>query len=116
MYPKAISLEASMRAVGLALALLLVPAAAHAEEGLHRGGFKTSGSRGHGGHIPRPSHKPHVHPAHAAPTTLNIVPPRAATVVVDNGGAVVSQISTPSSIFVPSGKSYGITAMRGSKV
>jgi hypothetical protein len=102
-----------MKAVGFALALLLIPAAAHAEEGHFGARPKITGLR-HGAHTPK---APRAHRAPAvAPTLLHIVPPRAATVLVDDGASVLSQIATTGSILVPTGRSYGITAMRGQRV
>jgi hypothetical protein len=102
-----------MKTVGLALALLLIPAAAHAEEGHFGARPKITGFA----HAPRAPRAPRVVRAPAvAPTILHIVPPRAATVLVDDGTSTLSQIGAASTILVPTGKSYGITAMRGQRV
>lgn len=109
-----------MRAVGLALALLLIPAAAHAEH--PRSGAPVAHDTKGAGHWNKPKQKGHQHhkgggpQVAVAPTVLSIVPPRAATVLVSDGPAVMGQVSAPASLAVPSGKAYSVTAVRGNKV
>lgn len=97
-----------VRGFGLVLALLLIPAFAHAEGGRPREDARL-GAMGCGA-------KAGGCGVHGSPTRLRIVPPKNAAVLVDDGSSLISQVSTTATVLVPSGRSYGITATRGAKV
>lgn len=104
-----------MRSLGLAFLMLLVPALAAADDFQNAAACAGDPCSGLPVYAAAPPPPAALQPL-AARTKIRVVPPPFGSVFIDDGTSFIGSFSAPGSLAVPTGRSYGVTAMRGSDV